>query len=228
MAAPGLLHGASPASPPPAASENQDEGVFILSVAGQPVGTEKFNIRASKDKVEADAQIEFRVEREGKTYSFRTSPKLTLDGNLTPQTYTWQQKGSQSSRLEVDFRTAPVRVKYRTVGGDEDIRDFDLPRDVVVLDDNVIHHYQLVVDRYRRAGKGKQAFRAFIPQQALPGVVTVEEVGQETPGTAPDAPKLRHLMLTTDLARIDLWVDKKYRLQRVSIPTAMFEAVRKE
>jgi hypothetical protein len=128
-----------------------DEGTFIISLAGQQIGTEKFRIRTTKNRVEAEAQIELRVERDGKSYEFRTSPKLVLNADLEPLTYNWNQKGSQSSRLEVDFRTSPARVLYRTVGGGDDVRDFDLPESVVVLDDNVVHHYQLVVERFHPA-----------------------------------------------------------------------------
>jgi hypothetical protein len=39
---------------------------------------------------------------------------------------------------------------------------------------------------------------------------------------------LRHLILTTELARVDLWVDDQAYLQVVSVPEAQFQAVRKK
>lgn len=145
---------------------------------------------------------------------------------MQPLTYTWSQKGPQSSHLEVDFSKPPARARYGTVSGEEDIREFGLSKDVVILDSNVIHHYQLVIDRYQRTKGGAQSFRAFIPQEALPGVVNVQEAGLESIKIAERTGTLRHLVVTTELARIDLWVDAQQRLQRLLIPALQFEAVR--
>jgi hypothetical protein len=206
-----------------------DEGEFVISLGGKQVGVEKFSIRSVGDnKIDAQAQIELTVEREGKTYTFRTSPKLILAADLEPETYSWTQKGAQSSRLEVDFRTNPARARYHTVEGDDDVRDFNLPKGVVVLDDNVVHHYQLVVDRFDRVASRKQTFPAFIPQEALPGVLNVEDLGMDQIELAGEQRELQHLLVSSDLARIDLWVDKDHRLQRVFIPAAQLEAIRKK
>lgn len=221
-----VLHAAGGGAPAPGPANVDDKGTFVISLAGQQIGTEKFNIRTARNKVIAEAQIEMRVERDGKSYEFRTSPKLVLNADLEPETYSWSQKGSQSSRLEVDFRTSPARVRYHTVGGDDDVRDFDLPTGVIILDDNVVHHYQLVVDRFQLAAAGKQAFPAFIPQEALPGVLNVENLGNEQIQAEGETRELRHIMVSTELMRIDLWVDQQYRLQRISIPAAQLEAVR--
>jgi hypothetical protein len=197
-------------------------------VAGQPVGTETFDIRSPGDRVEAEAEIELRIERDGKVHEFKTFPKLVLNSALQPLTYSWSQKGSQSSQLEVDFRSSPARTRYRTVAGEDDRRDFELPKDVVVLDDNVVHHYQLAVYRYRRTAGGKQTFQVFVPQEAMPGPLEVEETGQESVEINARLETLRHLVVSAELARIDLWVDDQQRLQRVSIPAAQLEAVRKK
>lgn len=205
-----------------------DSGIFVLSFAGRPLGTEKFSIRSTADKIEAQAEIQLHVEQDGKTFDFKTSPKLVLNSQFQPLTYSWNQKGSQESHLEVDFRDSPTKSRYRTVAGEDDNRDFDLPRDVVVLDDNVIHHYELVVGRYRLTAGGKQTFKAFIPQEALPGSLSVEEAGREAVDIQGRTETLGHLVVSTELARIDLWVDDQQHLQRASIPAAQLEAVRKK
>jgi hypothetical protein len=190
-------------------------------VSGQPVGTETFDIRSRADRVEAEAKIELRIKHDGKVEEFKTFPKLVLDAALQPVTYSWSQKGPQSSQLEVDFRSPPAKVHYRTIAGEDDRRDFELPKDVVVLDTNVVHHYQLAVYRYQRTAGGKQTFQVFVPQEALPGALESVEIDGR-PQT------LRHLVFSAELARIDLWVDDQQRLQRMSIPAAQLEAVRKK
>jgi hypothetical protein len=211
------------------ATPNQldDRGVFVITQGGQQIGTESFTIKSSSHQVEAEARIELRVVQDGKTYNFKTTPKLVLDDKLQPLTYSWSQKGAQSSELRVDFRSTPVKTHYRTVSGEADDREFELPKDVVILDDNVIHHYQLVVERYRRTPGGTQTFHAFIPQEALPGSLEVQDAGKEQSEVGGEKRTLRHLVVTTELARIDLWTDAQDRIERVLIPAAEIEAVRK-
>lgn len=197
-------------------------------MGGQPVGTETFDLRSTGDRVEAEAKVELRIQRDGKVDEFKTFPKLVLGSALQPLTYSWSQKGSQSSELEVDFRSSPAKARYRTIAGEDDRRDFELPKDVVVLDDNVVHHYQLAVYRYRRTAGGKQTFQVFVPQEAMPGPLEMEETGQESVEINGRRETLQHLVISAELARIDLWVDLQQRLQRVSIAAAQFEAVRKK
>lgn len=168
------------------------------------------------------------MEQGGKRVEVRTSSTLILDSHFNPISYTWSQKGSQSSQLSVDFDARPVRVRYKTVNGQEDRRDFKLDKDVVILDDNSLHQYELVVARYDPAKGGTQAFRAFIPQEALPGLITLKSGGRETVTVRGQKRLLQHFLLTTELAQINLWVDEQNHLQLVSAPDSQYVAVRKE
>jgi hypothetical protein len=204
-----------------------DEGVFVISLGGRPVGTERFKIHSSQGKVEAQGEIRLQLEQNGKTVSVQSFPDLVLDPQLRPVTYTWNQKGPQSSRLEVDFSGKLARVRYKTISGNEDNRDFALPPDVVVLDDNVVHHYQLIIARYQAMGGGKQTFRVFVPQEALPSLLTVEDMGNAATAIDGVTANLRHLVMTTDVTHIDLWVDDQQHIERFSVPEAQLEAIRK-
>ena len=203
-----------------------DDGVFQISLAGRPVGRESFRIHATAEGFEAQAEIRLRLDQGGKTVAIQSFPDLTLDPQLRPLTYHWSQKGSQASRLEVDFRGQLTRVLYRTISGAEDMRDFQLAPDVVVLDDNVVHHYQLIAARYQALGGGTQTFRVFVPQEALPSLLTVQEGENAAEASGGTAAALRHLLVSTDVTRIDLWVDSQPRLQRVLVPSAQLEAIR--
>jgi hypothetical protein len=204
----------------------EDEGVFQISLAGRPVGSESFRIHASAEGFEAQAEIRLRIDQGGKTVAIQSFPDLALDPHLRPLTYRWSQKGSQVSRLEVDFRGQLAKAVYQTISGAEDKRDFQLTPDVVVLDDNVVHHYQLIAARYQALGGGRQTFRVFVPQEALPSLLTVQEGENAAEANGGAAASLRHLLISTDVTRIDLWVDAQPRLQRVLVPSAQLEAVR--
>lgn len=224
-----MLVGVSlPACAASAADNTKDRGQFVLKLGGNPIGTETFEIATKGDTVEASAKIELRVQQEGKAVEFKTFPHLVLTPDLEPLSYEWSQKGAQSSQLEVDLRSSRATAKYRTVSGEEDVREFEFVKNLVILDNNVIHHYQIIVLRYRRAGGGKQTFPAFIPQEALPGSLTVEDAGPERVDVGGREQLLQHLVVTTDNARIDLWVDDRDRLQKIAIPAGQLEVFRKK
>lgn len=205
-----------------------DRGTFVLTFAGREFGTEKFEIHSFPDRIEAEAEIQLRVEQDGKSLDYHLTSKLVLDSQLRPLTYRWSQKGSHPSSLQVDFRTHPAKSRFRAEGGSEDERDFDLPKDVAILDDNVFHHLQLIVGRYNEAAGGPQSFPAFVPHEGLPLVLTVNDLGSESVNIEGRAAPLKHWVVSDERAHIDLWVDEQRRVQRVSIPAAQLEAVRKK
>jgi hypothetical protein len=225
VSAQGPLLGQTPSAAP---ADLNDRGTFEIFSAGQSIGTEMFVIRTRADRIEAQGDGHLQVERNGKRIKVRTSSTLLLDMQLDPLSYTWNQKGTQSSQLSIDFRAKPAHVRYKQVNGQDDRRDFNLDKDVVVLDDNVVHHYQLAVARYDQAKGGTQALRAFIPQEALPGVITLKAVGPESVTVGGDKRTLHRFLLTTELAQISLWVDDQGHLQMVSAPDAQFQAMRKK
>jgi len=216
----------APNTPPPVNVD--DGGVFVISLAGRPVGSEHFTIHSSLGRVEARGETRLDMEQNGKALSVQSFPDFVLDSQLHPLTYTWNQKGPQSSRLEVDFRGALAKARYTTISGSEDDRDFALPPDVMVLDDNVIHHYELIIARFLAMGGGKQTFHVFVPQEALPSVLTMEDMRGAPGAGGAAAANLRHLLITTDVTHIDLWVDEQQHLERVAVLTAQLEATRKK
>ncbi len=222
------LAGRGPSSNASFPTGPDDRGTFTLWLGGREVGSEKFDIRTAGGQVEAKAEIHLRVEQDGRKIELNAFPDLVMDDQLDPLTYTWTQKGSQSFQVQVDFRASPATCHYVNVGGKEENRSFALQKDVVVLDDNVFHHFQFVVSRFARKAETKQTLKVFIPQEALPGDLTVEDQGWESIEIAGVTGKYRHLVLTTELARIDLWLDDQERLQRVFNSSAQFEALRKK
>ena len=217
----------APVSPDSApASSLNDQGVFQILLTGRRIGSEKFAIQSTTDQTSAKAETQFEIEKEGKPVLIKTSSDLVLNSQLAPLTYSWSMKSSQASSLEADFRSKPARLRYRTVTGEADERDFSLLPDIVVIDNNVFHHFELLAERYRLTPGGKQVFRAFVPQDALPGELSVAGKGKEAVKIRGQSEELQHLVVTTDLAQIDLWLDGQRHLQRVLIGAAQLEAVR--
>jgi hypothetical protein len=221
----GPLLGQTPSAAPP---DLNDHGTFEIFTAGKSIGTETFEIRVRSDQIEAQGNVHIQVEQNGKRLEVRTTSNLLLNSNFDPLAYTWIQKGPQSSQLSIDFRAKTAHARYKTVNGQDDRREFKLDKDVIVLDDNAVHQYQLAIARYDRAKGGTQTFRAFIPQEALPGVITLNSVGADPVTVDGDKRTLRHFLLATELAQINLWVDDQGHLQLVSAPDAQYQAMRKK
>jgi len=212
----------------PTALNFNDQGTFVISYAGRPIGTEKFSIRTTSKQVEAQGEIRLQYEDGGRRVDLQTFPKLVLDSALEPITYTWDEKSPDSNHLEVDFRSSPARSTLKKSDGKEDVREFRFGPNLVVLDDNVVHHYELLAVRYLQKPGGIQAFNGYIPQEALPGALAVSDAG--TGGAKMDGKNknLKHLIVSTDSLRVDLWVDQAGRVERVSFPSAQLEATRKK
>jgi hypothetical protein len=138
------------------------------------------------------------------------------------------QKIPESSRIQIDFGPTAARVRYETTSGRRELRQFELPRGTIILDDNVVHQYELAAMRYSNAVGGKQSFHAFIPQEGVPGVLTLEALGTETISVDHRQESCRHLLMTTDMARVDLWTDPQDRLRKLEIPSAGLVAFRKQ
>jgi len=204
-----------------------DQGTYSLLFEGHQIGTERFKIHASADKIEAEAEIEIKTDQTGQPVALKSSPRLILDRQWEPQTYLVNQKGTPEFHLEVDFHKSPAQSRLRLANDKvDDERDFALPKDVLIVDDNVVHHYQLLVDRFALKPDKQQTFNAYIPQEATPGVLNIQDMGSEEVNFAGRHEKLRHLLVSTDIAKIDLWVDGQQHLQRIFIPSVQLEAVR--
>jgi len=213
---------------PGAVASLDDRGTFAISLNGRPIGAEKFTIRAAPSGIEATGDIQLKVPRQGGNTSLKCTTQLLLNSRLEPQNYSAGQSGSPDITVAVDFRQSPAASKLRVSGQPDDERTFALPKDVVILDDNVIHQYQLLLDRFAMEPDKRQTFAAYIPQEATPGTVILERVGNEEISLPGGKRVLTHFVMTAELARVELWADEQNHLQRFYNPSQNIEAVRKK
>jgi hypothetical protein len=98
---------------------------------------------------------------------------------------------------------------------------FGSPR-VVILDNNLYHHYALLARLYDWNARGAQTFPVLIPQEMTPGMIAVEALGpQQVDGAALELLRVR----TADL-EINLYFDASRRLVRLDVPTSKAVIVR--
>ncbi len=190
-----------------------EKGKFRVVVAGALVGNEQYAIAPAGAEFEAIGTVEINVP--GST-SGKISSKLRLAADGRPLRYEWTVEAEKKSTGTLLFEGGTATVEVRLGEGQPFTQQFffDSPR-VVVLDNNLYHHYAILARLYDMGQKGTQTFNVFIPQELTPGTVTVEHLSeQDTPQG-----KLDHLRVRSTDLEIDLYVGKS-GLVRLAVPAA--------
>ena len=199
-----------------------DKGKFRVLLDGQPVGTEEFYIAPSGNEWVARSNVEINIPT-GEAAKVRAELKLAPNG--TPQHYEWTAQGQKKNSATIIFQGGMARAELRMEGASPFTQEFtfDSPN-VVVLDNNVYHHYAILARMYDWKTKGAQTFPVLIPQEMTPGTITVESAGQqEIAGVKYELLKVR----SADL-EIDLYLDASWRLVRLSVPASKAEVMREQ
>jgi hypothetical protein len=189
-----------------------DEGTYLLSRNGTPVGRESFRIvhapSATGDVYRATAQAAIGEQR--------ILPTLSCDSTGAPVSYdvTVQGGAEQAVRLQARARPGRFSTVVRTRDG-ESTREYLIPEGVVVLDDDVIHQLYFVTLGGRRSGRltlldprtGRQALARLDNQ----GASSVEVGGKSVAAT--------HFVLTAPgFARREFWTDSAGRILKAIVP----------
>jgi hypothetical protein len=200
-----------------------DSGVLLILANNTRVGTERFQVRSTATGWEAAAELQ--VEASGSKTS--ESATLRLDAALGPTSYQRVQKSPLTATLEVRFGGKAETTLVSSAAGGEPVEQvFYLPEnDLAVLDTNFFHHYALLLLHYDRARGGPQPFNVFIPQEALPGTITLSFVAAEPLPERPDV-MLDHFRATTEELEMEIWVTPQGALQHITIPAVGLEVLR--
>ena len=165
-------------SPPPTFS--RDEGVYVVYRKGQVVASEEFRIVARGRTIEAQGKTEITNPANPSQKLPKTTAKLALDSSWNLSSYKWRQTGRAQSRIDMTFNVNLIEVRIKWAGSKSQHRKFVLPANIVILDNNFMHHFALLLYRYDMARGGSQVFQIFVPQEVRPGLITVEFLGAET------------------------------------------------
>ncbi len=203
-----------------------DRGTFKIFSDGQLVGKETFQISGDSMNFKASGETLLVLERMKEKVTFNIKANYQFARNFEPLAYqVVQEAGGNIVKASVKFKAGGCEVVYET-GKEADRRTIELPRDVLVLDDNVYHHYIVLARRYDYLKGGDQQFSAFIPQQYLSGDVTISDKGTEPVDFAGVKIMLQHLLVDTGELQIGLWVDANHVLKKISVPQSKVEVVR--
>ncbi len=206
-----------------AAGISADSGVFSITAGKHNAGTEKFKITTTSSGVEVSGELQLEMPGGG---NVSETSILKLDPNLKPLSYERQQKSPKKGSLTAQFGLPECKLTSQTDAGNQE-QLFYLPDNhLVILDTNFFHHYALLLSQYDTSIPGPQHFNVFIPQEAIPGTISLDLQGKENVEIGKTTRELNHFQAVTDEVKIDIWATPQGEIQRIAIPQANLEIVR--
>ena len=198
-----------------------DEGRFIISRAGQRIGTEDFLIRRQAspggDVLVAQATVAFDDRR--------LSPALRADSTGAPLAYQVQVKVGSEVQEHLSGRIGRGRfsAQLRTPRG-ESAKEYIVADGALVLDDDVFHQYYFL-GRSDRTG----SVPVVIPRRNAQVTMRVQAQGSEQVAIGGAQVSARQLLLTEpDGSARRVWLDSMGRVLKVSLDGSGIVATRDE
>jgi hypothetical protein len=208
---------------PAAALLTVDQGTLQILVDGQRAGSEEFEIRPSGGG-DWSARGTAELTGEGGVKA-RVTGKLQMAGDGAPRKYEWSTTAPRKAAATVLFENGVAKMELRLEGAQPYSQDFDFKTPaVVILDNNMYHHYALLAQLFDWEHKETKTFTVLIPQEMTPGTVDVEYGGQQVlEGEKVDVLRVHSADLELEL---DCEAAPQHRLLKISVPSAKAEIVR--
>jgi hypothetical protein len=197
-----------------------DKGKFRILLNGQVVGSEEFEVSSSGGTWTARGSTTIRNSG-GAEVKATGQLKLAVDG--APIHYEWSAQAQKKASGSVEFTNGTAKSKI-DLGGNSPVEQhftFPTPR-VAVLDNNLYDHYALLAQLYDWKAGGKQDFPVLIPQDVIPGSISVESLGPQQVDNA----KYEGLRVSTTDLEILLYLDAAHRLMRMDVPSSKVTILR--
>jgi hypothetical protein len=190
-----------------------DKGKLRIAIDGQPVGSEDFEISQSGDAWIERSSMSAHIP--GGDIKAKGELKLSAEG--APIRYDWSAEAQKKATGAVDFSNGTAKCSA-DLGGASPLRKdftFTTPR-VAVLDNNLYYQFGVLARLYDWKAGGKQTFPVVIPQDMVPGNITVESLGQQQAGNS----KYEAVRVSSPDLEIMLYLDASHRMMRLEVPSS--------
>ena len=206
------VYAASPAGVP--AVFSPDKGKLRITINGQPVGSEDCEISASGDSWIERSSMSAHVPGGG---DVKAAGQLRLSADGAPIHYDWSAEAQKKATGAVDFVSGTARCSADLGGASPLRKDFKFtsPR-VAVLDNNLYYQFGVLARMYDWKAGGKQTFPVLIPQDMVPGSISVESLGPQQGGNA----KYEAVRVSSPDLEIMIYVDANHRMMRLEVPSS--------
>ena len=207
----------SASAPNPAGAPSifaSDKGKLRITINGQAVGSEDFEIATSGDAWIERSSMSAHVPG-GAEIKATGQLKLSADG--APIRYDWSAEAQKKATGSVDFVSGTAKCSA-DLGGASPLRKdfvFTSPR-IAVLDNNLYYQFDLLARLYDWKAGGKQTFPVVIPQDMVPGTISVESLGSQQAGNG----KYEAVRVSSPDLEIMIYVDANHRMMRLEVPSS--------
>ena len=191
-----------------------DKGKLRITINGQQVGSEDFEISPSGDGWIEHSSMSAHAPSGG---DIKASGQLRLSADGTPTRYDWSAEAQKKATGFVEFVNNTAKC-LANLGGNSPLRkDFTFASpQVAVLDNNLYYHFGVLARLYDWKAGGKQTFSVLIPQDMVPGSISVESLGPQDAGNA----KLEALRISSPDLEIMVYVDANHRMMRLEVSSS--------
>ncbi|HWX38367.1 MAG TPA: hypothetical protein VNY09_03945 [Candidatus Sulfotelmatobacter sp.] len=191
-----------------------DRGKFRVTINGQQIGSEEFSIAPS-----GDAWLErSSMSAHGPGGAeIKASGQLRLAADGSPVHYDWSAEAQKKASGSVEFSGSTAKCSADFGGANPLRKDFTFNSPhVAVLDNNLYYQFAILARQYDWKAGGKQTFPVLIPQDMVPGTISVESVESQPAGKEIS----EALRASTPDLEIMLYLDSAYRLVRLEVPSS--------
>lgn len=216
-----------PVRPVPAQAQNVvvDQGTFLLSRDGEPVGTESFTIRRSG--TDRDVRLILTAEARVRTPAGERRTTSALEASGPERRITaYQIKESGERTVEVYLTLSGRRFQARVVTPEgEQLREYLADPAVAIVEEEMAHHYHLVAARLR---DGRTSVPAVSPRSGSQRRLELRNAGTDPVRIAGRNISARHFVVQDDGSTRDVWTDDRGRVLRVVNRDTGFRAERRD
>lgn len=198
----------------PASIFSPDKGRLRITINGQQVGSEDFEISESGDVWIERSSMSAHAPGGG---DVKATGQLKLSADGIPLHYDWAAEAQKKATGAVDFSNKTAKC-VADLGGSSPLRkDFVFTSPLVaVLDNNLYYQYGVLARQYDWKAGGKQDFPVLIPQDMVPGTISVEALGEQQSGTG----RYEAMRVSTPDLEIMVYLDSGHRLVRLEVPSS--------
>jgi len=216
----GLLAGAAQKKGPTGSVFTPDKGRLNILLDGKSVGREEFEIAASGGGWVAKGTTKINPPQGA---SSTVTGTLTLQPDGGPISYEWTSQAEKTNGANILFANGVAKITLQMQGAHAFEQDLSFSSPfIVVLDNNLYYQYAVLARIYDWSRRGTQTYSVLVPQELLPGTVTVDSVG----AVSADGKDYEGLKVSTSDLEVILYLDTNHRLMRLDVPSAKVAVVR--
>jgi hypothetical protein len=191
-----------------------DKGKLRIAINGQVVGSEDFEISPSGDAWMEHSTMSAHVPGGGE---IKAAGQLKLSADGAPLRYDWSAEAVKKATGSVDFVSGTAKCSADLGAASPLRKDFVFTSPLIaVLDNNLYYQFGILARLYDWKAGGKQTFPVVIPQDMVPGSISVESLGSQQAGNG----KYEAMRVSSTDLEIMIYVDGNHRMMRLEVPSS--------